>query len=49
MALRAGLPLLDFGLIGGERKESYFAAVQARLDKNYKLMEQLLMKTRFRD
>jgi cell filamentation protein len=41
MALQAGLPLLDFGLIAGERKESYFAAVQAGLDKNYKPMEQL--------
>lgn len=41
MALQAGLPLLDFGLITGERKETYFAAVQAGLDKNYKPMEQL--------
>ena len=42
MALQAGLPLLDFGLIAGEQKEKYFAAVQAGLDKNYKPMEQLL-------
>lgn len=41
MALQAGLPLLDFGLIAGGRKEMYFAAVQAGLDKNYKPMEQL--------
>jgi cell filamentation protein len=41
MALQAGLPLLDFGLIAGERKETYFTAVQAGLDKNYKPMEQL--------
>lgn len=41
MALQAGLPLLDFGLIAGERKETYFAAVQAGLDKNYKPTEQL--------
>jgi cell filamentation protein len=41
MALQAGLPLLDFSLITGERKETYFAAVQAGLDKNYKPMEQL--------
>ena len=41
MALQAGLPLLDFGLIAEERKEMYFAAVQAGLDKNYKAMEQL--------
>ena len=41
MALQAGLPLLDFGPITGERKETYFAAVQAGLDKHYKPMEQL--------
>ena len=41
MALQAGLPLLDFGVISGEKKEAYFAAVQAGLDKNYKPMEQL--------
>ena len=41
MALQAGLPLLDFGFISGERKETYFAAVQAGLDKNYKPMERL--------
>ena len=41
LALQAGLPLLDFGLITGERKETYFAAVQAGPDKNYKPMEQL--------
>ena len=35
------MPLLDFGLIAGERKEMYFAAVQAGLDKNYKPMEKL--------
>jgi len=36
MALQAGLPLLDFGLIAGEGKATYFSAVQAGLDKNYK-------------
>jgi cell filamentation protein len=41
MALQAGLPLLDFGVIAGEKKAAYFAAVQAGLDKNYKPMEQL--------
>ncbi len=44
MALQAGLPLLDFGLIADGRKEMYFAAVQAGLDKNYKPMEQLFAK-----
>jgi cell filamentation protein len=41
MALQAELPLLDFSLIAGERKQAYFAAVQAGLDKNYRPMEQL--------
>lgn len=39
MALQAGLPLLDFGVIAGEKKAAYFAAVQAGMDKNYKPME----------
>ena len=43
MALQAGLPLLDFGVIAGEKKVAYFAAVQAGLDKNYKPMEQLFV------
>ena len=37
------LPLLDFGVIAGEKKVAYFAAVQAGLDKNYKPMEQLFV------
>ena len=41
MALQAGLPLLDFGLIAGVKKEAYFAAIQAGMDKNYQLMEKL--------
>lgn len=41
MALQAGLPLLDFSLIAEEKKQAYFVAVQAGLDKNYKPMEQL--------
>ena len=41
MALQAGLPLLDFSLIAEEKKQEYFAAVQAGLDRNYKLMERL--------
>jgi cell filamentation protein len=41
MALQAGLPLLDFSLIAGGQKETYFAAVRAGLDKNYQPMEQL--------
>ncbi|MFA4829788.1 MAG: Fic family protein [Thermodesulfovibrionales bacterium] len=41
MALQAGLPLLDFGLITVERKKEYFAAIQTGLDKNYQQMEKL--------
>lgn len=41
MALQAGLPLLDFSLIAEKKKQEYFAAVQAGLDKNYKPMERL--------
>lgn len=41
MALQAGLPLLNFGLITEKNKREYFAAVQAGLDKNYAPMEQL--------
>ena len=41
MALQAGLPLLKFDLITGERKKEYFAAVHAGMDKNYQPMEKL--------
>lgn len=41
MALQAGLPLLNFGLITHERKNEYYAAIQAGLDKNYQQMEKL--------
>ncbi|MGV3627295.1 MAG: Fic/DOC family protein [Betaproteobacteria bacterium] len=41
MALQAGLPLLDFSSIAEEKKQEYFAAVRAGLDKNYALMELL--------
>ena len=41
MALQAGLPLLNFSLIAEEKKQAYFAAVQAGLDKNYAPMERL--------
>ena len=41
MALQAGMPLLDFSLIAEEKKNEYFAAVQAGLDKNYKPMEKV--------
>ncbi len=41
MALQAGLPLLDFSTIAGEKRESYFAAVRAGLDRNYRPMEKI--------
>jgi cell filamentation protein len=41
MALQANLPLLDFRAIHGRKKEDYFAAVRAGLDRNYKPMEEI--------
>lgn len=49
MALQAGLPLLDFSTIEGEKKEAYFAAVRAVLERDYKPMgkifEEIIRKT----
>jgi len=42
MVLQAGLPLLDFSLIAGAEKETYFAAVQEGMAKNYRPMEKLI-------
>jgi len=41
MALQAELPLLDFSVIAGEKKQEYFAAVRAGLEKNYTPMQRL--------
>jgi len=41
MALQAGLPLLDFGVLAGEKKMAYFAAIRSGLDKQYAPMENL--------
>jgi len=41
LALQAGLPPLNFSSIAEEKKQEYFAAVQAGLDKNYGPMERL--------
>ena len=41
MALQAGLPLLDFRTLTGEKKKAYFAAIQGGLDKCYAPMETL--------
>ena len=42
MALQARLPLLDFRVIAGTKKNAYIAAIQAGLDKHYVPMEKLL-------
>ena len=39
MALQAGLPLLDFGLLAGIKKTTYIVAIQAGLDRDYASME----------
>ena len=41
MALQAGLPLLDFSELAGERKTEYFAAIRAGMDRNYRPMGEL--------
>lgn len=43
MALQAGLPILDFSEMAGERKEDYFSAVRAGMDRNYEPMTQLFL------
>ncbi len=42
MALQAGLPLLNFSLIAEQKRDEYFAAVRAGLDRNYQLMGAIL-------
>ena len=41
MGFQAGLPFLDFSGVEGVRREDYFAAVRAGLDRNYEPMERL--------
>ncbi|SRR5581483_3338575 len=42
LALQAGLPLLNFSdIAAGEKKEEYFAAVRAGLDRNYEPMKKI--------
>ncbi|MEX2490517.1 MAG: Fic family protein [Nitrospirales bacterium] len=41
MALQAGLPLLNFHLLAGEKKWAYFDAIRAGMDKDYAPMEHL--------
>jgi cell filamentation protein len=44
MAVQAGMPLLDFGVIKGRLKRDYFAAVRAGLEKNYVPMRKVFEK-----
>lgn len=41
MALQADLPVLSFESIKGKKKQEYFSAVQAGLDKNYDPMQKI--------
>lgn len=41
MALQAGLPPLDFSEIQEAKRDEYFAAVQAGMDRDYKPMERI--------
>jgi cell filamentation protein len=41
MALQARLPPLNFGSIRGRRRQEYFAAVRAGLERNYEPMERI--------
>lgn len=41
MALQAGLPPLDFSDLQGEKREEYFAAVRAGMDRDYRPMEKV--------
>ncbi len=41
MALQAGLLLMDFSGIRGNKKKEYLAAVQAGMDRNYELMAKI--------
>ena len=41
MALQAGLPILDFSDWDGEKRESYFIAVRAGMDRDYCSMQEL--------
>jgi cell filamentation protein len=41
MALQAGLPPLAFSGLQGKKREEYFAAVRAGLDRDYRAREQI--------
>jgi cell filamentation protein len=41
MALQAGLPALYFDNLSGRKRQQYFAAVRAGMDRNYESMANL--------
>jgi cell filamentation protein len=41
MGLQAGLPLLNFNVMAGDRKEEYFAAVPVGVDRDYRPMTEI--------
>lgn len=41
MALQSGMPPLNFGSIKGVKKENYFAAVRAGMDRDYEPMKKI--------
>jgi cell filamentation protein len=41
MALQAGLPPLDFSELQGDKREEYFAAVRAGMDRDYTAMAKI--------
>ncbi len=43
MGLQAGLPALSFDALSGRKREEYFAAVQAGVDRNYEPMARLFI------
>ena len=44
MTLQAGLPILNFSGIAGKAKQTYFAAVQAGLSRDYEPMKKIVSK-----
>ena len=43
MGLQAGLPPLDFSELQGAKRDEYFTAVQAGMDRDYKPMERIFI------
>lgn len=41
MALQAGYPILDFGMLKGKRKQDYFIAIRSGLDRRYDPIEKI--------